>query len=117
MAHTCVTLKTAQIIGKKWAVTILQEVSSQDKKGFNYHLRQLRKISPKILAKRLRELEQQDLIERKIIKPTKPPQTSYSTTEKGKELLKIVNNLSAWSNKYNKGDIKCRSDCPNCPMY
>jgi DNA-binding HxlR family transcriptional regulator len=45
-------------------------------------------ISPKTLSLRLRELEKNDIVKRKVY-PEVPPKVEYSLTDKGKKLEKI----------------------------
>jgi len=52
-------------------------------------------ISPKILASRLRMLESEGLLRRKIY-PTVPPKTEYTLTELGRETEKVARAMAGF---------------------
>lgn len=56
-------------------------------------------ISDKVLAKNLRELEQDGIINRKIYAVV-PPKVEYSLTEKGQELKQILKEMEKFGLKY-----------------
>lgn len=56
-------------------------------------------ISPKMLTKQLRELEEDGLILREVY-PEIPPKVEYSLTEFGKTVLPVLDALSKWGNEY-----------------
>jgi DNA-binding HxlR family transcriptional regulator len=60
-------------------------------------------ISQRMLTLRLRALERDGLVARKIT-PTVPPQVDYSLTDLGRELVAIVQGLLAWIESKN-GEI------------
>ena len=53
-------------------------------------------INPKTLTARLRELERNELIARKVY-PEVPPRVEYFLTEKGKALKPVLEQLAAFS--------------------
>ena len=53
-------------------------------------------ISGKVLSERLKDLEQQDIIKRKVI-PETPVIIEYSLTEKGISLEPILKEIENWS--------------------
>ena len=55
-------------------------------------------ISTRVLSSTLRTLEADDLIVRKVY-PEIPPRVEYSLTPMGKELVPIVQELTAWASK------------------
>ncbi|MDB8793992.1 helix-turn-helix domain-containing protein [Romboutsia sp. 1001216sp1] len=56
-------------------------------------------LSQKVLNEKLKELENDGLIE-KIVYAEVPPKVEYFLTDKGKELYEIISPLENWSNKY-----------------
>src|SRR3989344_5070172 len=66
-------------------------------------------ISPKVLADRLKELEQLGIISKKI----NPLQTNYKLTKKGISLHEILHNLKIWQGAYN--NLQCATTlCSEC---
>lgn len=59
----------------------------------------LHDISPKTLTIRLRELEQNGIVTRKV-HPTIPPAVEYTLTEKGWDLIKMIEEMKAWGKKW-----------------
>ena len=62
---------------------------------FNELRRYLKKISDKTLAANLKELEKDQLILRKE-SPQIPPKVEYSLSERGKSLMKVLDQLCIW---------------------
>jgi DNA-binding HxlR family transcriptional regulator len=58
----------------------------------------LKDISKQMLTTQLRELEHNDIIERKIY-PEIPPRVEYFLTEKGRSLLPIIEQMKDWGNE------------------
>ncbi len=56
-------------------------------------------LSQKILSEKLKELENDGLIEKTVYAEV-PPKVEYFLTDKGKELYEIIFPLENWSNKY-----------------
>ena len=89
------------IIGGKWKPIILYYL------GENEVLRsgELKKIIPNIsdrmLTTRLRELEEDGLINREIYREV-PPRVEYSLTDLGQSVIPILTELKEWGRNYNK---------------
>lgn len=56
-------------------------------------------ISQKVLNEKLKELEHETLINKKIYAEV-PPKVEYYLTEKGRELTEIIKEIESWSIKY-----------------
>lgn len=91
----------ANILGDKWTPMIIRALSSgtqrfcklQDMAGG---------VNPRTLSARLLKLEEQGIIT-KVIYAEVPPRTEYALTDKGKDLLPILEQMATWGDKY--GDI------------
>ena len=70
-----------------------------DQTRFSQFLESIEGINPKTLSVRLREMEKNNLISRKIY-PDTPIRIEYTITEKGKALKPIVEQMAAFSMKY-----------------
>ena len=116
--NKCPIFQAADLIGKKWTIVIIQEAALNGKRGFNAILDRMGKISPKLLSKRLKELEEKGILQKKIFTNGVPFRTSYNLTEKGKELQEIITFLRKWQVKYNPATEGCdRRECVKCPLY
>jgi len=56
-------------------------------------------ISGRVLSERLKELEQEGIVERKVF-PETPVRIEYSLTEKGQALEPIIKQIEQWSQKW-----------------
>ncbi|MDU0206325.1 MULTISPECIES: helix-turn-helix domain-containing protein [Paenibacillus] len=81
----CPIAKTLDVIGTKWTFLIIRDLLIEGTLRFSDLLRSMEGISPKTLSLRLKELEENGLVERKVY-PEVPPRVEYWLTEKGKRL-------------------------------
>ena len=65
---------------------------------FNELKRYLKNITDKTLSRNLKELENDRLIIRKEY-PQIPPKVEYSLSEKGKSLMKVLDQLCVWGRR------------------
>ncbi len=85
---------TLDVISGKWKLLILISVGSGNKR-FREIQRSIPNITAKVLSKELKELEQNNLIERAVY-DTSPVLVEYTTTSHGKSLENVVNALYEW---------------------
>ena len=90
----CPVEKTVNIIGGKWTLLILRDLFVGTKR-FGELRTSLTGVSPKTLTEKLRTLEQDGIVERKIF-PEVPPRVEYSLTNRGKTLKKIFDEMQQW---------------------
>lgn len=83
------------IIGSKWTSLIIRDLLIDNTVRFGDLLRSLEGISPKTLSLRLRELEKNGLLNRRVY-PEIPPRVEYQLTEKGRELEAVFIELKKW---------------------
>lgn len=76
------------LLGSKWSILVLRELFGGDRRTHQL-LAALPGISTKTLTQRLRELEAQGLIERRIYAEI-PPRVEYSLTAKGRQLQPVM---------------------------
>ena len=84
----CPIRKTANIIDGKWTTLVIRELLS-GKKRYSELQKALVGISPKVLTTRLRMLEYEKMITRKVY-PTVPPKTEYGLTTLGKRMEVVL---------------------------
>lgn len=95
----CPIDNTFKIVGKKFTVLILRNMISLGQKRFNQLLDSIEGINPKTLSVRLREMERNGLIERKVY-PETPIRVEYHLTGKGEALRPILEQMAAFSLQY-----------------
>ncbi len=95
----CPVDNTFKIIGKKFTIHILRNITMLHQHRFNQFLESIEGINPKTLSVRLKEMEKSELINRKVFNET-PIRIEYSVTEKGKALKPIIMQMAAFSMKY-----------------
>ncbi len=84
-------------IGRKWAINILRDLFL-GKKRFREFLETNPELSGKVLSQRLKELEKDDLIKKKIVSKT-PLKAEYELTVRGKNLDKVLYEIIMFSMK------------------
>ncbi len=94
----CPVEYTVSIISDKWKVLIIRELLEKEKR-YSELMKSVVGISDKVLAKNLRELEQDGIINRKVYAVV-PPKVEYSLTEKGQELKQILKEMEKFGLKY-----------------
>lgn len=82
------------IVGK-WKPTILLHLLKGGTKRFNELKREIPNITQRMLTLQLRELEEQEIIQR-VVYPQVPPKVEYSMTEYGKSLEPILHAMHQW---------------------
>ena len=89
---------TQKIFAGKWKITIIWLLKNEAKR-YSEIKKLLSNISQGSLTKQLRELEEDEIIERKIY-PEVPPRVEYFLTEKGKRLTPILDSMEEFGNFY-----------------
>jgi DNA-binding HxlR family transcriptional regulator len=87
------------LASRKWMLLVLSELFFRKTQRFNELLDNMRLVSPKILSKRLKELELRGLVCRRKYRET-PPRVEYSLTEKGVELVRAFKSVGEWAIKW-----------------
>jgi DNA-binding HxlR family transcriptional regulator len=89
---------TAEIIGGKWKPLILFHLQGRTRR-FGELQKQLPGATKKMLTQRLRELERDDIVHRKVY-PQVPPRVEYSLTKHGQSLRPILELMAGWGSKH-----------------
>jgi len=79
---TQLTLTIVRTIFSKWSIEIITVLYTLKSIGFTGLRKSIRGISPRVLSNKLRMLEEEGIIERKVLN-TRPPSVQYALTEKG----------------------------------
>lgn len=91
---------TLDIIGGKWKILILISVW-EGNRHFREIERSIPKLSTKVLAKELKDMEANKLVIRTVINGF-PVRTEYTPTEYSKTLQKVINELRNWGVNHRK---------------
>lgn len=94
----CPVARTAEIVSGKWTLLIIRDLSSGVKR-FNQLERSLHGISPKTLSERLRSLEEEGIISRQTFAEV-PPRVEYSLTEKGYDLVDLIESMRSYGKRW-----------------
>ena len=86
---------TLSLIDGKHKMVILYCLMEFEPVRFNQLRRYLKNISDKTLSTNLKELEADELILRTAY-PQVPPKVEYTLTERGKSLMKVLDQLCVW---------------------
>lgn len=98
MAHLDSNLARAlELLGERWTLLVVQSIldGNQRFEGIRDHLG----IARNILASRLTGLIEANVIERRPYSE-RPPRDEYHLTPKGHDLVKSLDELSAWGAKW-----------------
>ncbi|MEM0502628.1 MAG: helix-turn-helix domain-containing protein [Thermoplasmata archaeon] len=98
--------KILNVLGKKYTILIIALLGNQDKVNFNEILKKTGFPRPNLLSQRLKELEELDLIKKKIITEKAPISTIYMLTKKGKKLRSLLLPLLAWVELNSRNTLK-----------
>lgn len=99
--YNCYFELTLDIIGGKWKPIILYYINSNKVARHSELKRFIPSINERMLTRQLRELEDDNLINR-VIYPVVPPKVEYTLTEIGKDLIPILELLVKWGKNYAK---------------
>jgi len=92
------------IMGGKWKMPIIWRLKD-DSKRYGELRRSLPKVTHKMLTQQLRELEEAEIITRKVY-PEVPPKVEYSLTLLGKSVIPVIDMLREWGEEYRSVFIK-----------
>ncbi|MEP5698814.1 MAG: helix-turn-helix domain-containing protein [Sneathiella sp.] len=88
-----------ETFGDKWTLLIVRDLMFKQKRTYGEFLQSDEKISTNILADRLNKLEEHEIVTKADDKDNRSKRI-YSLTEKGKDLLPIMLEMTAWRAKH-----------------
>ncbi|MBE1299892.1 MAG: transcriptional regulator [Alteromonadaceae bacterium] len=95
----CAIEKGMRLIGGKWKGSIIYHLKDEPVR-FNDLSRMLGGATKKMVDQRLKELEEEGMVLRKVISD-RPIAVTYELTEFGRTALKILDDLRIWSETHN----------------
>ena len=87
-----------EVIGRRWTGAIVRALMGGCRR-FNEIADTVPGISDRLLSERLKELEAEDIVERRVV-PSTPVRIDYRLTEKGRDLLPVIEALGAWAERW-----------------
>jgi len=96
--YNCPVEAAIDVIGGKWKPLILWWLH-QGPHRFAELGRRMPRISEKVLAQHLRELEADGIVRRRVY-PTVPPKVEYSLTEYGQSLKRTLRAICDWGRSH-----------------
>lgn len=93
----CGIEKTLKVVGQKWTLLIIRDLCEGTKR-FGELQRSLGGISPRTLALRLNQLEEERIVKRKVFKEI-PLHVEYTLTPKGESLREVVYKMREWGDR------------------
>lgn len=89
-----------KVVGNKWTALILRDLFNGPQRFCELE-KSVGNINPRTLSQRLEDLQDNGIITKKTFAEV-PPRCEYTLTQKGKDLLPILEEMSAWGTKYNQ---------------
>lgn len=114
----CPITGVLQLIGDKWTILVIRDLAGGSKRTTEI-LSSLHPISSRTLMMRLRDMEAENLIERKNFGGN-PPRVEYTLTERGLLFLPLLTELKTLGEKLGCSDCHERRStigdyCEACP--
>lgn len=94
----CPVETTLTLIGDKWKVLIIRDLIDGTKR-FGELKKSIGSVSQKVLTAQLRDMEEKELLSRKVYAEV-PPRVEYTLTELGYSLKPILDALWNWGEEY-----------------
>ncbi len=118
MHETCTVYRTMDYLSKKWAMIILFEMRrGNDWMRFSEIHTRLGNVTPKVLTERLKDLENEGLIEHRVNTSEMPIRSEYRLTQAGFEMTEIIHQIKMWALKWKIDNKPCeRLDCCKCKL-
>ena len=92
-------------VGKKWTVNIIRDMML-GKKRFTEFLQANPEMSTKMLSQRLRDLEKDAIIKKRIVSKN-PVRIEYGLTARGEDLNRVLFEMSMFSMKHYGKEVFC----------
>jgi DNA-binding HxlR family transcriptional regulator len=87
-----------ELVGRRWCGAIARALLDGPLR-FSELERAIPDISARALTQRLRELEDEGVVER-LVEPSRPVRVQYALTEKGRALEEVVTGLERWADAW-----------------
>ena len=99
---SCPVARTLDLIGERWTILILRDLFLEGPRRYQDFQESLAGVAPNTLSARLKELEANGLVARRLYNE-RPPRLEYHLTDKGKSLGPVMKSLREWGRSNTKG--------------
>jgi DNA-binding HxlR family transcriptional regulator len=104
MWKNCPIRSSLGVLGRRWSLLILRDVSFFRKVRFSDMLRTNTGLSPRLLSVRLKELQKEGLIER-AVSPDDHREVWYNITAKGRDVVPILSAFIQYGAKHRAKEV------------
>ncbi len=103
LTERCATYQRAvEVIGRRWTGEIVRALLT-GKTRFSEFTAVIPGLSDRLLSERMKELEAEGIVSR-CVSPETPVRVDYRLTEKGADLVTVVDAVEAWANRWSAAD-------------
>lgn len=102
-------------VGKKWSIEIIKDLFF-GMGHFNQFLEANPNLSAKVLSQRLKEMEKNGLIVKKVVSVT-PLSVEYHLTDKGRALNKVVYEMAVFAMTACKSEVPVPGGATGCEQH
>ncbi len=95
----CPVAGALDLVGERWTILLLRDLLLHGPRRFQDFQESLEGVAPNTLSARLKEMEDNGLVFRRLYSE-RPPRVEYVLTEKGKSLGPIVRAMQQWGMKH-----------------
>lgn len=98
--YCAVYTRAIEIVGRRWTGAILRAMLAGAAR-FSEILAEVPGLSDRLLSERLKELEQEGIVERRVT-PSTPVRIDYVLTDKGRALGDVIRAVAGWAQAWVK---------------
>ena len=111
----CPVAMAAEVLCTRWTVVLLRELVAGSTR-FNDLRRGVPRMSPALLVKRLRDLEEAGIV-RRVASQTEPGILEYHLTPAGRDLKPVVEAIGIWGQRWFEADVSLQHLDPSLLMW
>lgn len=97
-----------EVIGRRWTGSIVRSMLTGASR-FSEILAAVPELSDRLLSERLKELEQEGILQR-VVTPSTPVRVEYVLTDKGRDLAAVVRAVAGWAEAWAPAEESPRAD-------
>ena len=102
----CPVAMASEVLCSRWTILVLRELIAGSTR-FNDLRRGVPRMSPGLLSKRLKELEDAGIV-RRVASPVEPGVLEYNLTRSGKELGAVIQSIGVWGQRWVQASLSLK---------